>query len=560
MPKQIYGGEHPLKEIFSSQFDFLIPPYQRPYDWDEEQAIELFDDLFEFFMEQPDENYFLGSIVLIKEEKVPRAEVIDGQQRLTTLTILLALLSQAVEAKHKDAFVKYILEPGDPLEDLEPKPRLTIREKDRNFFETHIQKGDIAGLLAKDSEGLDNDSRRKIQANARTLRRRIKSSFKDDQAWVFQFGKFIVNQCYLVAVATPSQKSAFRVFSVMNNRGKDLKPIDIIKADLIGSLPDDQQEEYTTLWEDLEAEVGRDRFNDLFSHIRTIYAKTKVKQDLLQEFKSHVLTKESDPCRFIGNVVKPLARSFVIATAANYQSSSNNKPINDNLRWLGRIPQSDWIPSAITYLTKFRDQPASVLWFTRKLERLAAYLLVTGKYVNIRLTRYAELLVEMDLKPSSAKLSSIELRDEEIKEFNEALAGEIYTLSPPRRNYLILRTDCFLSDSAAEYDRNLLTLEHVLPQTVKTGSQWAEWWPDERQRRYWVHRLANLAPLNRRRNSKASNYDFQKKKLAYFKGNDGVTSFIMTTQVVTKDKWDEQVVKTRQAELLSLLADRWELK
>ncbi|QDV69137.1 hypothetical protein Poly24_28510 [Rosistilla carotiformis] len=560
MPKQIYGGEHPLKEIFSSQFDFLIPPYQRPYDWDAEQANELFDDLFEFFTEQPNENYFLGSIVLIKEEKVPRAEVIDGQQRLTTLTILLALLSQAVDTKHKDAFVKYILEPGDPLEDLEPKPRLTIREKDRDFFEKHIQKGDIGGLLAKDSQALDNDSRRKIQANANTLRDRIEASFKNDHAAVFQFGKFIVNQCYLVAVATPSQKSAFRVFSVMNNRGKDLKPIDIIKADLIGSLPETDQEEYTTLWEDLEAEVGRDQFNDLFSHIRTIYAKTKAKHDLLQEFNTHVLSKESDPGRFIGEVVKPLARSFVIATGASYQSIANNKPINDNLRWLGRIPQSDWIPPAISYLTKFRDHPTDVLWFTQKLERLAAYLLVTGKYVNARLARYAELLAELERDPGNAKLTSVELRNDEIEEFNGVLSGEIYTLSPPRRNYLILRTDCFLSDSLAEYDCKLLTLEHILPQTVKDNSQWAEWWPDERMRRFWVHRLANLAPLNRRRNSKASNYDFEKKKSAYFKGKDSVTSFIMTTQVLSHDNWDEAVVKHRQADLLGLLAVRWELK
>lgn len=560
MPKQIYGGEHPLKEIFSSQFDFLIPPYQRPYDWDTEQAIELFDDLLEFFKEQPDQNYFLGSIVLIKEEKIPRAEVIDGQQRLTTLTILLALLSRAVETKHKDAFVKYILEPGDPLEDLEPKPRLTIREKDRGFFEIYIQKGDIDGLLRKDREALDNDSRRKIQANAKTLLGRIQASFQNDQAAVFHFGKFIVNQCYLVAVATPSQKSAFRVFSVMNNRGKDLKPIDIIKADLIGSLPEIDQEEYTTLWEDLEAEVGRDRFNDLFSHIRTIYAKTKAKQDLLQEFKTHVLVKEPDPGRFIGKVVKPFARSFVIATGANYQSTSNNKPINDNLRWLGRIPQSDWIPPAISYLTKFRNQSQDVFWFTQKLERLAAYLLVTGKYVNARLGRYAELLTELERNPSNPHLSSIELREDEIEEFSEVLSGEIYTLSPPRRNYLILRTDCFLSDSAAVYDRNLLTLEHILPQTVKDSSQWAQWWPDETKRRHWVHRLANLAPLNRRRNSKASNYDFQKKKSAYFKGKNGVTSFVMTTQVLSHDTWDEAAVKAYQENLLDLLAECWELK
>ena len=177
-----------------------------------------------------------------------------------------------------------------------------------------------------------------------------------------------------------------------------------------------------------------------------------------------------------------------------------------------------------------------------------------------RLTRrLVELLSELERDPGNAKLNSIELRADEKSEFKDVLSGEIYTLSPSRRSYIILRTDCFLSDSAAEYDRNLLTLEHVPPQTVKPSSPWEQWWPDEKQRRYWVHRLANLAPLNRRRNSKASNYDFEKKKSAYFKGKDGVASFIMTTQVVPNTKWDESVVASRQNDLLELLVDRWEL-
>src|SRR5258708_7826171 len=96
MPAKIHGGELPAQEIFSDHYCFAIPRYQRPYAWTTEQTGELLDDLLGNLnghapVDQLDP-YFLGSIVLIKEDKIPASQVVDGQQRLTTLTILLATL------------------------------------------------------------------------------------------------------------------------------------------------------------------------------------------------------------------------------------------------------------------------------------------------------------------------------------------------------------------------------------------------------------------------------------------------------------------------------------
>ena len=65
---KILGKEYPLSKIFSSDFDYYIPPYQRPYAWTEEEAGTLFDDLYDFYQTEEEDSYFLGSIVLIKEE------------------------------------------------------------------------------------------------------------------------------------------------------------------------------------------------------------------------------------------------------------------------------------------------------------------------------------------------------------------------------------------------------------------------------------------------------------------------------------------------------------
>ncbi|WVM93025.1 HNH endonuclease family protein [Halopseudomonas pachastrellae] len=77
----------------------------------------------------------------------------------------------------------------------------------------------------------------------------------------------------------------------------------------------------------------------------------------------------------------------------------------------------------------------------------------------------------------------------------DVLNSDIYYLTARRRNYLILRLDSFLSDGAASYDAKVLTIEHVLPQTVEGGSEWEKNWPDKEARQHWVHKLANLVPL-----------------------------------------------------------------
>ncbi|MEN1641635.1 DUF262 domain-containing protein, partial [Pseudomonas aeruginosa] len=105
------------------------------------------------------------------------------------------------------------------------------------------------------------------------------------------FGSFLLMRCFLVTVTTPSQQSAFRVFSVLNNRGLDLLPTDIIKAEVIGKLPEDKREAFNDRWEDLEVATGRDGFNELFGHIRMIYARFKARRMLLEEFKDHVLSQ-----------------------------------------------------------------------------------------------------------------------------------------------------------------------------------------------------------------------------------------------------------------------------
>jgi len=120
MPKTLSAHEQPVARIFSDDYVFRIPGYQRPYAWTTEQARELFEDLYGFMKgnngdvaEMPP--YFLGSIVLIKPESVPDADVVDGQQRLTTLTLLLAAIRSTVAPKHGADITPFLYEKGNAI-------------------------------------------------------------------------------------------------------------------------------------------------------------------------------------------------------------------------------------------------------------------------------------------------------------------------------------------------------------------------------------------------------------------------------------------------------------
>lgn len=561
MSKKITGAEYPLSKIFSSDFDYVIPSYQRPYAWTTDQASELFDDLYSFFEQELEESYFLGSIVLIKDETKPHSEVIDGQQRLTTLTILLSAIAYKFTNGLRDGFLKYIREPGNPFEDLSAKPRLALRELDRAFFAEYIQELKFDDLFKLDDKQLNNESQKNIKDNANLLLTRIQKYFVNDQNRLLKFGTFLVGRCFLVAVSTPSQQSAFRVFSVLNSRGLDLLHTDIIKSDVIGRINETKRDEFTEKWVDLEVRIGRNDFELLFNHVRMIYAKAKAKRTLLEEFKEHVMKDDISPESLFSDVIEPFAEAYLIAKNSQYISTTNASDINKLFSWLNRIDNSDWLPSAILFLSQKKNEPEYVKWFVQKLERLAAYLHVTAKNVNERIERYSKVIENLESEHSiNSTISAIELTADEQKQMLDALNRDIYLMSARKRNYIILRLDSFMSDGVATYDFSELTIEHVLPQTVDPSSEWYKIWPNLDERNLWIHRIANLLPLNQKRNSQAQNYDFDKKKTAYFGGSKGVSSFIMTTQVLNMATWTMQDVEKRQSDLLKVFSTNWDLK
>jgi hypothetical protein len=521
----------------------------------------LIDDLLSFMQDsggQVEEMppYFLGSIVLIKKEAAPTADVVDGQQRLTTLTILLAAIRASITGPSASEITHLIYEKGSIILGTRDRFRLTLRERDAEFFQRYVQKED--GMVQLNGEVEEStDSQKHIRKNAQLLLQNLSQIPEADR---IRLAQFMVMRCYLVVVATPDLDAAYRIFSVLNSRGLDLSATDILKSEIIGGIPPGQRDSYTERWEDTEEDLGREGFAELFSHIRMVYRRSKPKGTLIKEFKEHV-TEVNQPAQFIDQVLLPMARAFDELTNETYQSSSQAEAVNESLKWLNRLEFTDWMPPALAFAVRHRTQSDAMRSFFRDLERLAYGLLITRAGINDRIDRFSSLtsavIQNTDL---NAATSPLQLSSAEQDAAYERLNGPFYeSFSARARTTLLLRLDSLLSGGGAQYDHKVVTVEHVLPQTPAIDSDWAAWFPRQDERDLWTHRLGNLALLTRKKNSSASNFDFDRKKQAYF-AVGGVSPFVLTTQVLHTQEWTRSVVQERQEELLGLLGEHWRLQ
>jgi hypothetical protein len=510
--QRLEANEKTLGKIFCADYDFLIPDYQRPYAWGTEQAAELLDDLSSALDRDAAEPYFLGSIVLIKQPDVPRSQVVDGQQRLTTLTILFGVLAHlAVDGETARELRELILEPGKKLLGLEAKPRLELRPKDAGFFRKYVQSPErLDSLLALNDNELDSDAQRALQANAKLMLQRAEGWAPERR---LALGQLLLQRTYLVVVSTADLASAYRIFNVLNTRGLDLSPADVFKSQVIGAISQAERDVYACKWEDAEDDLGRSDFADLFGHIRMIFNKQRAREGLLKEFPSQVLSgyQPGGMRSFVDDELVPYAHAYCEIRDASYGLASvGGGQINGWFRRLVRLDNSDWWPAALWAMRYHRGNPEFLDGFLRRLERLAASMLIRRVYTTPRVERYSKLLTELG-QGGGLDASAFHLDTGEIADTMDLLDGDLYLAARVRR-YVLLRLDELLvaADGPVFQDKRI-TIEHVLPQRPEPGSEWCKVFTPA-QRAEWTHRLANLILLNRTKNPQAARFEFSKRR------------------------------------------------
>ena len=123
----------------------------------------------------------------------------------------------------------------------------------------------------------------------------------------------------------------------------------------------------TTEWEEVEEELGRDAFSDLFGHIRMIYRKQKGRDSVLKEFREYVVKPIADFKKLIGEVLIPFADAFATIHSSSYQSKAGAERVNQLLKWLNRIDNVDSIPAAILYFAQNKADTEALRRFSQTL-------------------------------------------------------------------------------------------------------------------------------------------------------------------------------------------------
>ncbi|AFU72256.1 hypothetical protein BAST_1689 [Bifidobacterium asteroides PRL2011] len=251
-----------VRDLFTEKnTDFLIPDYQRPYAWGEKECRTLWEDLFLFAFPDNDcdkfdsdaDEYFLGPIVTFKNEDGEK-EIIDGQQRLTTLMLLLRAFYDKYGNMKNDKAIKTskLIEQCIWKTDEFDEPDKSALKIDSEVA-TDNDKEQFLNIL---KTGIVNDDMKSSYANNyRFFRDQIKKFLGSYPDWFSFFPMRIMKNCILLPIEAESQDTALRIFSTLNDRGKPLSDADIFKAQFYKYYSSkDEKDSFIAKWKELEVQ------------------------------------------------------------------------------------------------------------------------------------------------------------------------------------------------------------------------------------------------------------------------------------------------------------------
>lgn len=540
-----------LKKLFSEEFWFVVPQYQRPYVWQEDNIQELIDDIYYAFENKPNSEYFLGALVLkrTKEEEFREYEILDGQQRLTTLCMMIAVLRDLMKKhKYKWTLSEMIYQEDNELLKVPARSRLkyNTRDKVKDFIRNFIipmgstKKKEISEFQENPNISVSN------MAKAINTMHDIFSKKDDLEA----FAVFLLNNVLFIYVSTDNTEDAFRLFTILNDRGMPLSNADILKSINIGEVPEDELDEYSKNWEYLEEKYNKG-FDRFLSFTRTILLKNKPTSNLLDEYEKNIYQK---------GILKKGKNTidFLIYLDEIYDNiiDLQGKELSNDYKNLVTIMKiglysDEWIPALLSYFLKFEYYRLDE--FLKKLE----YKFVGDLLSNISPSKRRENLNNIIKEIDSTQETDInnlldnkELFDIDKNIFRDSINGDVY--GKKYTKYLLLKIEYLMSDNAVHLSNYMdISIEHVLPQNPLKKSHWKRDFT-ENQRKLWTNRISNLVLISNKKNVKLGNLDFKKKKEEYLKHRMDV----FNSSKIFLDKysrWDESALKSRQNMLVSIL-------
>ena len=532
--------EKSISEIFADSNSYEIPNYQRPYSWNQDNVSDLVNDINDAF-ENNVKEYFIGSIITIERNK-KSFEVVDGQQRLTTITLIFSALRNLITNETAKSELQKKILPINPLTDEPEQPRLKVRNKEEIFFYDYI-------LMNKklDDERSLSEVERKFLNNVKTIETLLGEY---DETYLKKYANYLLQNVYLVLVRTDSFESAYRLFNVLNARGLALSNADLLKNLLFGRCSNEtEQKRIEQYWNTLEDTINIKHLDIFLSHYRTSLKGNKAQNDLFKEYEDYLKSENINSEEFCKNL---------ISTAKHYNKIRKNEFEDNNIKKivhsLLNVSYDEWFPTVLSFLNN-PVHDIEFIDFITLIEKITYQNWIRRLGRTKRNTVYYNLINLLNKGTNKDDIKTKILEFSNNSEFFNILESNLYGMSYAKAVLLRLENSV-QDDSVFKSYSGLISIEHILPQKA-TDLYWKERFNDEEVINN-VHKIGNLVLLSGRKNSQAQNYNFDKKKEIYLKNSEKV-SFDLTKEVCEKEEWNLENLKSRQTELLNNAKKLWEI-
>ena len=393
MSTSINVNKQSVQDLLTSgkDYKFIIPEYQRPYAWSIDEAETLFNDLWTFAEKDEEKTYFLGSVVsfIDKDENPQQQQIIDGQQRITTLFLLLRAIYtklQEPEVKTSEA-MHFIKEIAPAIWQTNPYTGDVYYNK--ILIESKVVNNEGNEILRKILETgvADKDAKDNYSVNYLKLQELYENASKDNPMLVYKFILSTLKNAILLPITADSQETALTIFSTLNDRGLPLSDADIFKAQIYKNLEKNETEDFIREWQNLEEESKNayESIQSLFYYYM-FYLRAKendsasttpgVRKYFLADKKSRLLDNNLlRNLKLILNIWKVVGNNIKI----DDEAWSEDIEILKALDILQSYPNEFWKYPVVTYYLAHRSEQNftdDFLSFLRKLiqELLTHYL------------------------------------------------------------------------------------------------------------------------------------------------------------------------------------------
>ena len=560
-----------IKELFGNTDSlYKIPQYQRPYKWEDEQVDKLWEDVYEAY-ENGEDNYFLGSVITAKprdDDKSAYVDVVDGQQRLTTLMIMFCVLRDTYPNINKDesdenpyAVDMDTLQSSIAVNGKAKRLKLFTHMQHQSDFESIILNGDTSKLKKPYKYQIRTDEEPKFKfINSAVLLREKFEALGEDAA--NDFVNFIFNQVKIIRIDCKSREFAIKLFQVLNDRGMDLTAADLIKSYLLEKLykkyKEDQEtskmkeQQFVADWRDMEQTIKNCdiSLNDLFIIYEYYILGQNPKKSLYDELQDAF--KDLDPNKLIGDIKK-------FATTYHDQLwQAEDKIIYSfyYIRW-----NMYWKSICLAALhTQYKDFDK----LKQQLRRFYYLYWIAGKTLSqIKQTSFNLIKWVKEKKPFEEIVAELNGKIQSDNIFDLAtrsLTSEFIATEVWCKPLLIMMEYNSSDNSTIPYIElsSDLHLEHILPVKYDKFSEWNHIGKEVASR--WLNSAGNITLLGGAKNIEASNNPF-KVKMDVYKGKgkydtkkDKISAFKITQKIVN----DFEKKKYNQNWTLDSMKDRWE--